>query len=68
MLAYQLETNEKGKITVCDITGRQVISYNLANDQNNLSISQAALENGVYFFSIMVDGNVVATKKVVIIK
>jgi hypothetical protein len=68
MLAYQLETNEKGKITVCDITGRQVISYNLANDQNNLSISQAVLENGVYFFSIMVDGNVVATKKVVIIK
>jgi hypothetical protein len=67
-ILYSLKKEEKGNLLIADITGRQIGNYRLSPEQNNLSISEAALENGVYFFSFIIDGILIETKKIVIIK
>lgn len=67
-ILYSLKKEEQGKLLITDITGRQIRSYQLSQEQNNLSISEAALENGVYFFSFIIDGQLISTQKVVIIR
>jgi hypothetical protein len=67
-ILYSLKKEEQGKLLITDITGRQIRSYRLSSEQNNLSISEAALENGVYFFSFIIDGQLISSQKVVIIR
>ncbi len=61
VVKYDLKGNE-GRLIVTDIAGRQVNEYNLNADAGQIEIGQD-LEVGVYFYSLLVDGRVVTTKR-----
>ena len=65
---YQLSEGEKGNFTIFDIMGKMLLSYNLVSEKNTLKISESALNNGLYFYKIIIDNNVVITDKLLIIK
>jgi hypothetical protein len=67
-LDYSLSENETGIVKIMDVTGKLVASYVLEKDKTNIAISEAALKNGVYFYQIIVNGEVINSDKLVIIK
>jgi hypothetical protein len=67
-LDYSLNEGEAGILKIMDVTGKLVASYVLENSKTNIAISEAALQNGVYFYQIIVNGEVVNSDKLVIIK
>ena len=67
-LKYKLKQDEAGIVNIMDITGKLVLSYALEKNENNLSIYSNELNNGVYLFQIVINGNVVSADKLIIIK
>jgi hypothetical protein len=67
-LDYSLSEGENGIVKIMDVTGKLIITYVLEKDKTNIAISEAALKNGVYFYQIIVNGEVVNSDKLVIIK
>lgn len=67
-LEYKLKQNESGIITIMDIAGKLVVSYTLEKNKSILSIYANELNNGVYLYQIVVNGNVVSANKLIIIK
>jgi hypothetical protein len=67
-LDYQLSDDETGVVKIMDVTGKLIVTYVLEKDKTNIAISEAALKNGVYFYQIIVNGEVVNSDKLVIIK
>ncbi len=65
---YNIAKNETGQLILYDITGRIINEYALNNNSNALAISEAALKNGVYFYSVTVSGETKANGKFEIIK
>jgi hypothetical protein len=58
-LDYALAANEKGKMIICDVTGKIISQYELNNTSNKLVISNEQLNNGVYFYYIILNNKVV---------
>ena len=59
------------KITVFDLLGREVktlVNGNYAAGNYVLSFNAGELASGLYFYTMLVDGNQFETKKMVLIK
>lgn len=67
-LAYEVGAKDKGEVIFYDLSGRKVNSYSLNANESNLKIDENALENGVYMYSILINGQIVQSDKIVIIK
>jgi hypothetical protein len=67
-ISYSLQNNEKAKILIQDVVGREIVVYQLTEDQNKLLIQENNFKNGVYFISLIVDGKLELTKKAIILK
>jgi len=66
---YSLEEGQIGKLIIYDLTGRKLNTYSLQEGEHNtLKISEGALKNGVYFYEIIVNGEMIEQDKIVIIK
>ncbi len=65
---YKLKMNEKGTLNIMDITGKLVANYALESSKSNLQINANNLNNGVYLYQIIINGNIVNADKLVIIK
>ena len=65
---YKLKSNETGLLNIMDVTGKLVSTHTLESAKNSLQINANELNNGVYFYQIMVNGNVVGADKLIIIK
>ncbi|MBW8049090.1 MAG: PKD domain-containing protein [Cytophagales bacterium] len=66
---YQLSKGKKGKLTIFDIMGKKIFTYPLVNETDNLKISKdEVLENGLYFYQIIINNNIVRREKLLIIK
>ncbi len=65
---YTIAKNEIGQLIIYDITGRIINKYALNNNSNALTISEAALKNGIYFYSVTISGETKANGKFEIIK
>ncbi len=61
IVKYDLKGND-GRILVTDAAGRQVNEYLLNASQGEVEIG-SNLQSGLYFYSLMVDGRVVTTKR-----
>lgn len=57
-------TGNNTAIKIYDIVGKEVASMDLVNGNNQLNIE--SLKSGVYFYSIMKNGELVETKKIVV--
>ena len=68
VLNYDLKHNETGTIAIFDPTGRLTAGFNLSNDQKQLTIGRNDLGNGLYTIQVRVNGKLVHTDKVIIIK
>ena len=60
LVQYDLKGNE-GRLIVTDVAGRQINDYQL-NENGQVRIGDD-LNSGVYFYSLLVDGRVVTTKR-----
>jgi len=66
---YSLHESEKGELVIYDISGRVILSYKLqAGDNNQLFINESKLNNGVYFYEVLVNDKIELSDKLVIIK
>ena len=54
------------KITLSDVFGNKVGSYELAHEQTRLYISVNDLPESIYFYTLHIDGKVVITKKLIV--
>ncbi len=65
-LEYNI-AGSKAQFVLYDITGKLVNSYDLNVKGNLFQVAQSNLRNGVYYYEIQVDGQVVKYDKIVII-
>jgi len=66
---YQLSKGQKGKLIIFDITGKKLFAYRLENEMNYLKISnESVLKNGLYFYQIIINNNIIVRHKLIIIK
>lgn len=66
---YQLTTNVKeASVRVFNLLGAEVKSASLVNNGNKLSMDISNLESGIYFYSVLVNGDVYKTRKLVVQK
>jgi len=66
--SIQVNGGSIGKLVILDITGKPVLQFPLVPGQRIIRINSVTLAPGVYFCSLQVDGNVLATKKMVVLK
>jgi hypothetical protein len=68
-LDYSLTEGTPGELVIYDLTGRKINAYKLsAGEKNTLSISEEALKNGVYFYELIINNEMVNNDKIIIIK
>lgn len=67
-VTYQLPGEQNGELNIYDVTGRKVKKYILNSESNKLQINNAELKDGVYLYNVSVNGEVVFSDKLVIIK
>ena len=66
---YIEEDNAKATVMVFDMNGKTLKTYSLANNgKGSLAISSNELEPGIYYYSLVIDGNEIDTKKMIITK
>jgi hypothetical protein len=66
---YSLPLQSSGVFMLYDITGRIINKYKLLEGQNNLlKISETELKNGIYFYSVIIDGKIKGYNKIIIVK
>lgn len=64
---YQvLQSNVDAKIALYDVLGNEVASYRLQSEYNKVVIQTSSLRAGVYFFTLIIDGKNMITKKLVV--
>lgn len=63
-----LAESESGFILMYDLTGRLLHSYKLNSGENKVEMNLNEFDNGIYIYKILVNGNIVDNKKLVIQK
>jgi hypothetical protein len=67
-MIYDLGKDTEASMNLYDVTGKLINRYNLQNTTGVIEINEAQLQNGIYFYRILVKGITVNTNKIVIIK
>ncbi len=68
ILDYDLGGYSNAKVNLYDITGKVLGSYKLYDTKGILQMNEQNLNNGIYFYSILVGEKTIKTDKIVIIK
>jgi hypothetical protein len=69
VIPYYLPDNiSEGTIVVTDIMGRVIQNYNLDRGVNKVEFNTDNLKNGIYYYTMKVDGKVISCKKMTLIK
>jgi hypothetical protein len=63
-----LDESSVGTLIINDITGKKVLDFSLQSSENNFEIKGNDLNAGIYFYSVVVNGRVMQSNKIVIIK
>ncbi len=67
-LDYTLDQNQSAQMNIYNLMGKIVNYYELKPGHNIMQINEQSLENGVYFYHIYSNNNVIYSSKLVIIK
>ena len=70
IIEYSLsESANDAMISICDLKGAQLFSYPLdGNSKGSISISADKLKPGIYLYSLIIDGNLTVSRKMVVTK
>jgi len=64
---YQiLQSNLDAKISLYDVLGNEIATYRLQTEYNKVMIQTSSLRAGVYFYTLVLDGKNIITKKLVV--
>ena len=67
-LDYKIPEQQQGVFEIYDLTGRKILRKLLNGEQNTITISDAILNEGIYFYKLTVNGKLVTWDKVVVIQ
>ncbi len=67
-LDYKLGGYAQAKLKLFDVTGKLVSKYDIVSNEGSIDISEQNLNNGIYFYHILVGEKTIKTDKIVIIK
>lgn len=65
---YSLNMGQTAKIVVLNLLGNQVLEQELSYSESSVKIPTEQLSNGIYFYTLQLNGKNVATKKMVVKK
>jgi hypothetical protein len=65
VIPYYLPENTKGEIVIMDALGREVKRYILKYGENKINVDSRNWQSGIYFYSIVIDGNTTEHKKMI---
>jgi hypothetical protein len=68
MLNYQLSEGQTGTMQLYDLSGRIVHRYTLVGGSEIQQFDAEDIPGGLYFYSVFVNGNIIMSNKVIIIK
>lgn len=68
ILDYDLGANTTATIKLFDVNGKMLNSYKILENKGRFQMSEQSLNNGIYFYSILVGEKTIKTDKIVIIK
>jgi hypothetical protein len=63
---YHMNSFAKSEITIADVLGKKIKEVKLTEKEGNVTISTSQLKEGIYFYSLIVNNHVTATRKIVI--
>jgi len=62
------ETNQSSQLIIFDLSGKKIKEFTLKQGNNQLIISSQDLENGTYLYSLIIDGQNIKTRRMVVLK
>jgi hypothetical protein len=65
-VSYHMNSFANSQITITDILGKRVKEVKLTEKEGTVTINTTQLREGIYFYSLIVNNQVTATKKIVI--
>lgn len=68
LLEYSLKQDEAGTLSIFDISGRRISFYPLFANENRVKVSEEILQNGIYFYTVSVNEQLVKKGKLIIIR
>ncbi len=63
---YKFENATKAEIQIINILGSTILNQEISTSSNNAKINISELNSGVYFYNIIVDGNNIVSKKLIV--
>ena len=67
-IRYSVETGfSSGNIYIFDLQGKEKLNFELSDNGNNsVEISAGQLEPGMYIYSLVIDGNIIDSKRMIL--
>jgi len=63
MIEVTLPENTNGRIVITDVLGKELMQFNLTQENNQIEIEGNQLGYGIFFYSLFIDEELVKTKK-----
>ena len=67
-LEYKLNAADHATMQLMDITGKQIANYPLDNASNKLLLNCTTLDNGIYFYRVIINNKTEGYDKLIVIK
>jgi hypothetical protein len=65
-IPFKLEEKTSGLIVVKDILGKIITQYNINSNENKIVLKTKNWENGMYFYSLIINNELLFTKKMIV--
>ena len=67
-LQYSMEKGQKGELKIFNVSGELLKSYELSDDKTSIEIMEKDIDNGVYFYQVLINKGIVYNNRIIIIK
>jgi hypothetical protein len=71
IIAYQLPKASEVKLSVFNILGQEIktlVNYKQEAGTYSIAINMENYSSGIYFYQLIADGNIIDTKKLILLK
>ena len=65
---YSLDEDHTGSLQVYDLSGKLLRNYQLEQGSNSLQLYLEELDNGIYLYQFIINGEMKSSDKLIIIK
>ena len=65
-ILYQIPNHATAQLVVTDIVGKQVLNTSVSGNKSSYTFSVESFKNGVYFYTFILNGKKISTKKMVV--